>query len=756
MGDMRSYLAGVVLAAGIVISAGTAQAQTTLKSSDGLPSFQVANVADADLGKGWGDVQTDGATKYRAATKGGLRSFKVKAWWDFKSLRPPEDTIYLFTIEYKDTAKTPVTFAVYGGLGRGLAHVHRFGGTGDGKWKTANVPVSWDYLCRIIGDLEHTSIGFEAEEDLPVSAIVMRPATKADEEKYNAETRAWVATVQTKLAQSIPVKTEEPKFKVPESKIVAFPWSTMFILKQSDQPKTEQIGEPIKIRMCLNEIEGGSFGVYANGADLKGVDYKISELKGSAGILNGTIVRRTAEYCLVQSGAKGHEWQPQRLWPAYAVDIAKGRSHWFLFNIKTKRGETKPGLYKGEVTITAEGAKATLPVEVDVLPVDLLTMEEAGLSMGGCMTGLVPVHDIAFQTDYNQSGNNLWFSGVSPEMAIKDGKLVLDWTYLDEWMKGAKKRGMTSFVWFFGGDPNGFPRTLTLQRRLHELLLQSQGRNDAQPEFMKKMMSPEFREKIMPEIRPYYVDFFKQLYAHAVEANWPEVLVTPFDEPAKWVKSSKRNPDELGSGPWLKPQFKDDCAAIKEGAPKLNIYVSIHHNKAGEGVVYLPDVDVFCANCIHEDNALGDKVRAGGKTFWQYGGGNTIDSARYGFGYYFASFNSRGSLCWAYNWGVGFDTTAGNNWMYAWQTPFDTIPAPFFEGVREAWNDRRIIETYRKTFAKDAAAMAELDKILQASKQSYAGGGKDTVTDFWDCMDHPGKIIVWDNQLLDKLVKAKK
>ena len=280
----------------------------------------------------------------------------------------------------------------------------------------------------------------------------------------------------------------------------------------------------------------------------------------------------------------------------------------------------------------------------------------------------------------------------------------------------------------------------------------------AQEDFTQKMCSPEFREKVLPEIRPWCVEFFRQLYAHAMEAAWPEVIVTPFDEPAKYARSPhKRNPDELGSGPWIKPQFMENCAIIREGAPKLKIYASIHHNKADEGIVFLPDVDIFCANCIQEDPALGDKVRAGGKTFWQYSGVNNLPaSARYGFGFYFASFDSRGSLCWAYNWGSRFDTASGGEtWIYAWQTPFDTIPAPYFEGMREAWDDRRIVETYKKTFAGDPAALGELAKVLDAARASYSAGGQDTVTDFWERMDRPEKLDGWRNQLLDRLVKGK-
>lgn len=93
--------------------------------------------------------------------------------------------------------------------------------------------------------------------------------------------------------------------------------------------------------------------------------------------------------------------------------------------------------------------------------------------------------------------------------------------------------------------------------------------------------------------------------------------------------------------------------------------------------------------------------------------------------------------------------------MYAWHTPFDTIPAPSFEGVREAWDDRRAIETYKKRFINDAEAMAALDGIFKAAATSRARGGRDTVNDFWTAVDDVGKLDKWRNTLLDRLLRAK-
>ena len=136
------------------------------------------------------------------------------------------------------------------------------------------------------------------------------------------------------------------------------------------------------------------------------------------------------------------------------------------------------------------------------------------------------------------------------------------------------------------------------------------------------------------------------------------------------------------------------------------------------------------------------------KPYWNPPPGN-------GYGFFFAAYNSRGSLHWAYNWGRGFDTTEGNNWMYAWHTPFDTIPSPTYEGIREAWDDRRVIETYKKRFMGEREPMALLHEILRQAAASRTRGGRDTVSDFWTAVDDVGKLDRWRNALLERLVKDK-
>ena len=735
-----------------------------------LPAFELADVAKADLSDGWGQAVTDGGVRCRVAAKGGRRMVDFPAWWSAQAVRPPAGKVYVFEIRYRDTAAAPVIVYAQGGLGRYLdaTEVHRFGGSGDGEWKTAAVPVGWDQLLRIPGKPTRTGLGFRADADLPIASIKARPARPGDEQRYNAETRAWVAKVQAAKRRATALKLEPRKFGAGKlGPIVPFAWPALAPLLPNAQPKDEQVGAPVRIRMCLNELEGGSFGVYANGADLTNVDYEVSALTGPGGKLVADVIRRTAEVSLMQrtSGGKDYVWFPKRLWPAFKVDVPAGRSQWFVFNLRTHRGRTKPGAYRGAVTITSDQGQTRLPVVVEVLPIDLLTMNEAGLFMGGCARSLLPAHDFEFAVDYNQNGTQVWFAGVQPKMSIVDDRLRIDFTYLDEWMRAAKQRGCQGVVWFLGGNPYGFPHTMSIFRDLAEIDTRGGHKPLSVNGWVRKQAAEANRDKPLPRDRELFKQWVRLVDQHARQAGWPEIILTPFDEPAKWIQGPYKKegyedyPGNIGTGPWIKTYFKDVCAAIREAAPDIRIYGSIHHTnrrRRNEGYVFIPDIDLFCTNAIHEDLRAGDKVRAAGKTLWQYsntGTGSAPDRARFTFGFYFAAFDSRGSLAWAYNWGQGFDATRGYNWMYVWHTPFDTIPAPYYEGMREAWDDRRIIETYKKKFASDPQAMAVLEGIFKEASRSRTKGGRDTVKDFWAAIDDVNKLDRWRKELLDRLAK---
>ena len=726
----------------------------------GLPKkYALADAADV-VGDNWGPQAKDGDIAYRPAAKGKAAAVKIPNWWG-GTARPAKGSVYVLEISYKDTATVPVVIESFANVASytDLSELHRFGGENDGKWKVAQVPVSWDLLMLPKGRTT-AEFAIHASEDLPVSQIVVRNAKlPEDQVRFEAETRGWIAKVQAAKAATAKYDSADETPVIPEAQrgkgVVAYVRPYYDYIQANSAPKAGEAGGTIFVRMARNEFEPGTFGVYAQ-EDVDGVTYEVSDLTGPAGKLACEVRRMTAEYAL-EGGKNGLVWHPQRLWPVYPAKMQKGRSLWCFFDIHTLGEASKPGTYTGKVTVSAGSQRVELPLKVEVLPITLLGMNEADLAMGGCCTGLPSAGELKTMAEYNHNMVNLWFAGARPGMKKVNGKLELDFYYLDDWMKLARENGVKTIVWFLGGNPNGYPETITIERELYKLMI------GPQPDYYKVVCSPEGRGKIMPEVAPIYKQWLQDVVAHAKANNWPELIFTPFDEPAKWANPNqaieKNRKYAIGCGPWIRDHFKAACALIHEAVPGTRIYASIHHNNVRGthgyngrvGEVFLPDIDVLCTNAIDEDENLGNKVRKAGKTFWQYGGGG---SRRYGFGFYFGAFDSRGSLCWAYNWGSRLDTTEGSNWEYGWYAPFGTIVSPDYAMYREAWDDRRFLETARSVAKAKGVDIAPLiEKIAKETLADRGKGGRDTVNDFWEEGRTASKMDYWRKLLADKIVE---
>jgi hypothetical protein len=746
-----------VAAACAAAGASGADAGATPPANAPLAVFDLAKLPAAQFGRdGWLAPATEGGVACRTAQAGKTATVRVKAWWKDGQLRPDEGAWFILEVKYRDVLAKPAQAVGFGGVGWrfGNSPLHRFGGAQDGQWKIAAIPVPWDMVARLVSTLdpaanqpEMTSFGFTAPADLPIASLTVRQAVPADEANFYAECRAQIAAEQAEARAASP----PPAVKTPPAvtgAMAAFPWDPGCRLFQNCAGVAGEMGKTVKVRLCLNEWEAGSFGVYANGAPLTGVDYEITPLTDAAGqTLQATIERRTAEYTILDQ-----QWTPVRLWQAHAVEILPGRSHWFYFNIETKRGLTKAGTYKGKIRIKAREAQAELPLEVEVLPVDLLTIDEAGIVMCGCYSKTPPLHDLAFARRYNYAGMLLWYHEFRIPMAMRDGRLVLDFTYPDDWMQRARKLGFTQAAWYLGGDSAKMPGTLKVFIDL--ATLDGKTTRDA---YLAAQGGKPF---VLPEVRKLFVEWMRQVNTYAVAHDWPELFPTPHDEPQKWASR----------GEWIKGFFQDACAAIHEADPKCRVYGCIHHVKGWRGIadlwkVFADDIEVYNTNNVEEDHDVGNKVRNHGRAraqqgkpdmlFWQYTGlgAGVPESQRFAFGFYFGAHGSVGCTAWAYNWDDNWDLSGrkGDYAVTAWPTVYQTIPSPWFEGQREGLDDRRVIATYQKRFARDPEAMKLLDGILQEAMTSRGKGGADKEAGFFEAVDDAAKLTRWRNQLLEKL-----
>ena len=693
-----------------------------------------------------------GADLVLAARQGGL--LEAPAW--FTGNRPPRDEMVVLELEYLDNVKEMATVEVYSGLStdRPFDEVHRFGGLGDGQWRTARAPAPADMLYL---HLPSGTVRFRLAS--PGGALKIRSARLVaplpdEQARYEAACREWVARAQKRggidptyweLAQ-VPVLPEKWNGR----RLVPFARNYMDLVLPISAPRAGEAGAALSARMFLNEYEPLQLGIYANGADLKGVTVSVDPLRDSAGKVVAEAELRVAEYSLVKGwNVRSYfvEPFPQRLWPAYPFDVPAGRSHMLLITLHTSEEFSRAGKYATTVRIRANKddgiEEASVSLALEILDRRLLTMEEAGLKLGGCTTGLIPEFEMVWLKENNHNMVNIWFQSDRPEMKKNGDSFDLDFRLMDEFMLSARRAGMTDMVYFLGGNPYGFPQTMHLPRKLAATMLGLDDRGWRELSFRDPYNVPK-------EVAPYIVEWVRRFRSHADSTGWPNVILTPFDEPAKWHQYTS----DKGMLYFIKPQFKQQVALLRQGDPKAQIYGSIHHYYGG--IEFLEDVDIFCTNAVAENWNLPSEVRAAGKTLWQYSG--TSDKglpgvARYTFGWYFAGHDSRGSLVWAYNWGNRFDTLDGENWMYAWQTPFGMLPAPFMTGLREAWDDRRLLETLKARAAEKGVDLSGFLTTLFGEVAAGRGqGGASTLDDFWERARTDRAMDVWKDRLVKKLL----
>ncbi len=681
--------------------------------------------------------------------------FALDPWWGDRP-QPPAGAIYVATVRYKDTLEQPAIFQSYAGLGtgEGPSEMHRFGGLADGQWKTARVPLSWDMLLRDL-DTGKVRLGIRSGGELPVASIRINSIDAGDELRYNAETREWVRRAQANLSPAPATQTQPaiPNRSIGQT-IVPYVRSYVRVVLPQDVPEHGEIGVPIRVRMTLNEYEPATFAVYAPSQKLTNVTYEVNPLAGPNGRLAVEVQRGTLEYTLRAQTNKPAQVIPQRIWPMYPVDIEQGRSHWFWATLKTDAAQSKPGKYTGTVTFKADQGQASLPIEVEVLPFNLVTLDRAALHYGGCHPALLPMHEMRDLLKHNLNIMNIWAGAVGPRITIKDGRMTLDFRFMDAWMKQAREIGIQAFVWFLGGDPYGYPRTMAIERELYIALHEGEKpHKELYDDFIKAAATPEHRGRTLPEVESFYRQWVREVWRHARANDWPELIMTPFDEPAMWVQGPYRKqggPYMIGTGPWIRDHFEFACKLLHEEAPGIRVYASIHGNtipssdwkppaddeypRVREGQVFIDDIDVMCTYAVGDDPHLGDMTRAMGKDFWQYSGGDSTrpDRVRYTFGFFFGAYNSRGGLFWAYDWGAGFDTSRGSNYYLAWRTPFDVISSPAYECLREGLDDRRYIETLKRMAADHQTDVGDfVEQLAQAAIGQRTQAGRDTVNDFF-------------------------
>ena len=632
------------------------------------------------------------------AGENGTLSFD--AWWTGNA-RPAADESVVLEFDFLDELPEPIRIEVLSGLGseNTWSELHRAGGQNTGEWRTARVPcpASMAWLSLPDSTLQFKIINGQA--NLSIKNVRLAPPEENDRAQWEKETRDWVEKSQDwgllgekyyALAQTPVIDKHWGK-----SAIVPFHRNWMNPVEQLSAPQDGETEFPATTRMAGNETEPFQMGIFANGKNLEQVAVSIEAVRDNSPAAKILI----AEYSLIKSPVEGVEAEtfPYMLWDNHAFDIDMDRSRLVRITFDSRDEKILPGSYDYTVSISSRNSdKIKIPLKVEVLPVRLPDLEDTGLLLGGHIRGFVPEQDLAAQSDYHHNFAGIY---ILPDISFENDELKLDFRVLDDWMAAASRQGFKSVYLFLGGNPFGFPGTMSLESKLAAAVFGS-----SDDSFREMAMAVP--DSVHPDIAPYYREFASRIWNRALEKNWPRLVLSPMDEPNKWA--SKR--DDLGSLEFIKSHFIHCRDLIKEANPDIPVAADMY--TYDNAIVFLPCLDIYSTNSTHLHESLPDEIYAAGKEFWEY---STIDIRpsfnRYVAGFYFGSHRSTGTHLWAYNWGKRFDTFDGPNWQYAWYTPFGIVPTLCLEGLREGIDDRRWVEAL-KTISAEANDKS-IDDLLE-------------------------------------------
>ena len=222
---------------------------------------------------------------------------------------------------------------------------------------------------------------------------------------------------------------------------------------------------------------------------------------------------------------------PQRLWPMFATSIKKDQSGWFWVTFQSDPKTTPPGMYRGKATVSSDQGQATLDIKVRVLPIQLVDMNDTDLRWAAASRGWSAGHDMDEMVKHNHNQLQYWYSGVQPKFIVKKGgDFDLDFHHPGTTSSSRPARaGIKSNVYFLGGNPYGFPSTQTLPRELARQVL-----GMTMDQYKDLMLKDPYN--VPGATRAALQEVGRQGHAARKEKNWPEQILTPFDEPAKWVQ----------------------------------------------------------------------------------------------------------------------------------------------------------------------------------------------------------------------------
>ncbi len=383
---------------------------------------------------------------------------------------------------------------------------------------------------------------------------------------------------------------------------------------------------------------------------------------------------------------------PTFIRPVTAHALPQGESRLYWVTVSVPEG-TPSGVYRATLRLVDSGGHgAECPLAVRVLP---FRLTEDHLPRFGSFLSGEPFAPGEWRLMKRYGLDALqWFWGSHPiRIQNAGGKLTLDFTQYDAFVKGMQQAGMRG------------PLVLSLGNSWlahYEM--------DLAREFSLPLTERELGGKICtladfadPRWEKIWVEGLRQIFAHAKAAGWPELALLIHDEPTKH----------------LLPYYIHKYYLVKKNFPEVPVY-GVFFQPEKDPVPLVQACDIVVAN--RDLARMSALARIHGKRFWSYI--NVCADQSFGvnrllYGQIPAYYGSEVMFFWCWNYWVGdpwndFDGWSENaggpsqsdaDWVAVYPAPpgeTEPVRTLALEAAREAIDDVRYLRTLEQLLDRKA------------------------------------------------------
>jgi hypothetical protein len=389
--------------------------------------------------------------------------------------------------------------------------------------------------------------------------------------------------------------------------------------------------------------------------------------------------------------------------------------------VEVKKGESLAWVVRVSADAKAAGGKVQIPLEVtegeggkvvakamlqvNVLPFALMEPADCGYTYGVFYGGMasseaefrqLKAHGLdAIQCFWPRHWSGVEFKNV-------DGKLKLNFAGFDAMVEKFQKAGMRG-----------------------PLILSGTGSHDGYFEDVCSVMKVSLDTIDTPATQQFFIDGWKQLFDHAAEKKYPEIIWLPNDEPTTRKERAARM-----------TRHKRTVKLLRDNFPKVRVY-GVVMDKLDNAKLVVDYCDIIV--CNGDTERILDLAKEKNKAVWSYG----VASAAYGYQGVRASYGmnrfalgTSGMFFWCLNYLQDdpyndFDGPRPDSvYIPAWpplKKGGPLVESISFEGLRDGVNDVRYALTLEKLLEKSKDPKAEKIKAdYQELKKGQMRQSKDT------------------------------